>query len=173
MLDSDAHEQSPGSGIIRFRPPRIALALLCLAGLLHWGVPVSRITVFANAAFGAALAVAGFALMILAWWLFRQAGTAVCPTEKSSRMVTRGPYAWTRNPMYLGMTAMLLGVSFFLLGHCHLSSPRQPLGSSSIPFSVPTKSRSWGGNLENSTCVTNGRFAAGFEGWLPHIQRWD
>ena len=114
MLDIDTHENSPRSRVIRLRPPRIALALLCFAALLHWSVPSSRIPLFSNTAIAAGLSVAGFALMIRAWWLFRQAGTAVCPTEKSSRMVTGGPYAWTRNPMYLGMIAMLLGVSFFL-----------------------------------------------------------
>ena len=114
ILDSDAHKKDLSSRVIRFRPPRIALALLCFAALLHWSVPLSRIPVFADTTIAAGLSVAGFALMIRAWWLFRQAGTAVCPTEKSSRMVTGGPYAWTRNPMYLGMIAMLLGVSVFL-----------------------------------------------------------
>ncbi len=102
------------SRIIHFRPPRIALALLLLAGLLHWAVPLSRPQLFSHTVIGAGLIIAGFAIMIWAWWLFRRVDTAVCPTEKSSHLVTRGPFAWTRNPMYLGMIGMLSGVSVCL-----------------------------------------------------------
>jgi protein-S-isoprenylcysteine O-methyltransferase Ste14 len=99
------------SRIIHFRPPRIAIALLSLAVLLHWAVPLSRLSIFSNAAIGTGLLLAGFTIMIWSWWLFRQANTAVCPTEKSGHLVTHGPYVWTRNPMYLGIIGMLLGIS--------------------------------------------------------------
>ena len=111
IFNLDTQGEPGNSRIIHFRPPRIALVLLLLAGLLHWAVPISRQTLFSDPAIGVGLLVAGFTIMIWSWWLFRLAGTAVCPTARSSKLVTRGPFAWSRNPMYLGIIGMLSGVS--------------------------------------------------------------
>jgi len=42
---------------------------------------------------------------------FRQANTTVNPhkPETSTALVTSGVYAWTRNPMYLGLSILLFG----------------------------------------------------------------
>jgi protein-S-isoprenylcysteine O-methyltransferase Ste14 len=45
---------------------------------------------------------------------FHLAGTAVCPFQTSSALVTDGPYRWSRNPMYLGFTLVLIGVAALL-----------------------------------------------------------
>jgi protein-S-isoprenylcysteine O-methyltransferase Ste14 len=47
---------------------------------------------------------------------FRQANTTVDPRRpgRSARIVRGGVYAWTRNPMYLGFVAMLLGLAVAL-----------------------------------------------------------
>ena len=43
---------------------------------------------------------------------FRRHGTTIDPTapERASALVTTGVFGVTRNPMYLGMTAVLLGL---------------------------------------------------------------
>ena len=43
---------------------------------------------------------------------FSRAGTNIVPLTKSSALVTEGPFRFTRNPMYLGMTLVLVGVAF-------------------------------------------------------------
>ena len=55
----------------------------------------------------------GFVLMIWAWKLFHLKETPVHPFEESTRLVEEGPYRFMRNPMYLGMTLILLGIAFF------------------------------------------------------------
>ena len=47
---------------------------------------------------------------------FRRAGTTVNPLSPGNarRVVTTGVFAWTRNPMYLGMAAALVGLSTWL-----------------------------------------------------------
>ncbi len=52
--------------------------------------------------------------MIWAWLQFKKTKTAVCPTAKSSLIVTNGLYRYTRNPMYLGMLTILLGASLLM-----------------------------------------------------------
>jgi len=52
-------------------------------------------------------------LWALAW--FRKVDTPVKPLEPSTRLVLQGPYRFTRNPMYLGLLCVLLGL-WILLG---------------------------------------------------------
>ncbi|MCH9026411.1 MAG: isoprenylcysteine carboxylmethyltransferase family protein [Proteobacteria bacterium] len=45
---------------------------------------------------------------------FGRADTAIRPLEESTAMVTHGLYRFTRNPMYLGMIQVLMGVCVLL-----------------------------------------------------------
>ena len=59
----------------------------------------------------------GFAGLVLAFvsvGLFKRAKTAVVPFATSTALVTDGPYKLTRNPMYLAMTLLLIGVAMYL-----------------------------------------------------------
>lgn len=58
---------------------------------------------------GAVLFVIGAA--IAGWGLltFRRAGTTTVPGRASARLVTWGPYRFSRNPMYVGLTIAYLG----------------------------------------------------------------
>ena len=60
----------------------------------------------------------GWGVMVLAFVApfaaiqqFGRAGTTVSPhqPEAANALVTRGVYSWTRNPMYLGLTILLVG----------------------------------------------------------------
>jgi protein-S-isoprenylcysteine O-methyltransferase Ste14 len=54
--------------------------------------------------FGVGAVIAGWGLM-----LFHLARTTTTPGEASKTLVTRGPYRFTRNPMYVGLTIAYLG----------------------------------------------------------------
>lgn len=97
--------------IIDFRPPKIAQLLLLIALLLHWLTPLGGAYVYSGYLPGIAVGLLGFAVMMWGWWLFRKYDTAICPTDKNDFLVTSGIYRLSRNPMYLGMIAMLLGVA--------------------------------------------------------------
>ena len=65
--------------------------------------------------------IAGVALLavgalIAGWGLitFRRARTTTVPGERSARLVTWGPYRFTRNPMYVGLTLAYAGESAWL-----------------------------------------------------------
>lgn len=61
----------------------------------------------------AALVLAGLLLALVGVLQFRRARTTVNPMSpaKTSALVSSGLYRWSRNPMYLGMALLLLGVA--------------------------------------------------------------
>lgn len=101
-------------GFARIRPPRIAMGLLAAAFGLHWILPAMDAIEFSTPFAGAAAGVAGFGLMMWAWFVFRLKGIPLCPGLASGTMATDGPFRMSRNPMYLGMTAMLLGTALWV-----------------------------------------------------------
>jgi len=60
--------------------------------------------------FGLALALA-----LAVNWQFKRAGTTIKPFEHSSALVSDGPFAFSRNPIYLSLVVGLLGI-FVVLG---------------------------------------------------------
>ena len=60
--------------------------------------------------------VLGIGAAIAGWGLvtFWKAKTTTVPGETSSQMVTWGPYRFTRNPMYVGLTIAYLGEALVL-----------------------------------------------------------
>jgi protein-S-isoprenylcysteine O-methyltransferase Ste14 len=60
---------------------------------------------------GLALFVAGSLLAGWAWTTFHLKGTTKDPREDSTALVTTGPYAVTRNPMYVGLTLAYVGAA--------------------------------------------------------------
>lgn len=71
--------------------------------------PGPRFTSLASQLAGGAILVAGLALLVFAGGLFKRAGTDMVPFREVSALVTSGVYTFSRNPMYLGMAAILLG----------------------------------------------------------------
>lgn len=101
------------SKLLDFRPPRIAQFLVAVAVLLHWAIPL-RLELFTSVVVGALVIAIGFYTMMAGWWLFRKHRTVVCPTGTPSKLVVNGIYRITRNPMYLGMFIMLLGLAMIV-----------------------------------------------------------
>lgn len=97
--------------LLGFRPPRIAMLLVAAAAVLHLALPLALLPPLRGAAI--ALGTAGFGVMLRAWWLFRTIDTPICPTARATALITHDIYAITRNPMYLGMLMMLLGIALF------------------------------------------------------------
>lgn len=71
--------------------------------------PGSRFTSTGYQIGGSVILVVGLALLVFAGGLFKQADTDLVPFKNVSALVTTGIYAYTRNPMYLGMALILLG----------------------------------------------------------------
>ena len=56
----------------------------------------------------------GIIVMVAGARAFNRADTPLIPFETSTALVTSGPFRFTRNPMYLGMTLILTGTALLL-----------------------------------------------------------
>src|SRR5215831_20884141 len=63
---------------------------------------------------GAGVFVIGAALAAWGWLTFHRVGTTRVPGETSTTFVTWGPYRFTRNPMYVGLSVAYLGEAAIL-----------------------------------------------------------
>jgi len=100
---------------VRFPPPFLFVAGILLGWALNRLVhPLPLTTASALPAGGTILIVIGMALAISGIITFHRAHTAVVPNQPASRLVQEGPYRFTRNPMYTGLTLTYLGVTVWL-----------------------------------------------------------
>ena len=79
--------------------------------VFHFLFPVKMIIQAPYSYLGVLLILGGFSLTSWARELFRMKDLPVRPGEELKDMVLSGPYCFSRNPMYLGMTLVLLGGS--------------------------------------------------------------
>ncbi len=94
-------------------PTYFLLALMLMAGL-HVVIPLREVVGWPWRWLGAVPVLTGAALNVLCSRLFERHGTTVKPFEESTVFVVDGPFRYSRNPMYLGMLLILLGISVSL-----------------------------------------------------------
>jgi protein-S-isoprenylcysteine O-methyltransferase Ste14 len=115
MGSADTRGSSPrskqGGPHVRFPPPLVFLLFLFAGVALQWGVPLSARTGWTvRAAVGAVLVGGGLGLIGWAARGFRRIGRSPEPWIPSSSLILEGPYRFSRNPMYVGMTATQMGI---------------------------------------------------------------
>ena len=102
---------------VRYPPPLLFGFGLLAGSLLYRACPLPLIgpTARSTAAIVGWLFVAlGTGLSVWGVATFRGAGTSVRPSRPASTMVTHGPFRLSRNPMYLGLTLVYLGVMLLI-----------------------------------------------------------
>jgi len=100
---------------VRFAPPLVYVAFILLGGALQYAasipVPSPR---YLSLAAGVAFLVVALWLIFNAWSLFKRSGQDPAPWKPSPELVLSGPYCFTRNPMYLGLTCIQIGLGLLL-----------------------------------------------------------
>ncbi len=102
-------EKNLGHASLRIPPPLIFLAFLVGALVLNWVVPVPEPWASVLRGLGGLSVLVGLTLGFLAVAQMRQAKTSPNPERPTTALVTRGPYRFTRNPIYLGFVLIFLG----------------------------------------------------------------
>jgi protein-S-isoprenylcysteine O-methyltransferase Ste14 len=97
---------------VRFPPPLVFFGFI-LAGvaLQHLVAPLrARVPAVPRIAFGCLLGLGGLALFVAAMRWFKRTGQHPRPWTPSPSLILEGPYRFSRNPIYLAMTAVQAGI---------------------------------------------------------------
>ena len=133
--------------------PPVAIGAPLLVGWLAtllWGDPVDL---------GGWRVPLGWALVLLfvgwnGWslWLFGRHGTGLLPGQATHAMIEEGPYRLSRNPLYVGLLALYLGLALLAptfwglvprrLGWCDAAWPAPGRPASGCPARLPWTQRS-------------------------------
>jgi protein-S-isoprenylcysteine O-methyltransferase Ste14 len=99
------------AGVIAL-PPLIFLGFLAAAALLEAVVPLPVLAAHPLPRYlaGAVLAMGGIVMIVMGSRRFVAAGTNIPPSLPTTALVVDGIYRRTRNPLYLGMTLVYLGL---------------------------------------------------------------
>ena len=106
---------SPPHAGVHFPPPLLYVAgIVAGLGLHRWRpLPMTAGASPARTIAAAACVAAYVALFAAAFIAFRRARTSLLPNRPAAAFVTAGPYRLTRNPMYVSLAALYVGVSLF------------------------------------------------------------
>ncbi len=147
--------------MLKLPPPIWALVYVLIAAAISWSLGWPKFL-------GLPLAPLGIALVAVAWipsvWaivLFRREGTEVSPTSPANRtLVTSGPYRFTRNPMYLGLVIVTLGIAVWVGAWPMFIAPIAVFATANwihIPFEEDKMRR---------------QFGATYDGYVRRVRRW-
>lgn len=107
----------------RLIPPILFLALLMPLGLIPSLHPEGgRIWTTTEAPWDVPLPL-GLALLIWSWLHFRTKAAEIHTFGEPKTLVTDGPFRFSRNPMYLGFTLLLLAAALAANTWCALLAP--------------------------------------------------
>lgn len=101
---------------VRFPPPLVFLGAILLGVLIQrkgvrlslWFAPELRI------AAGVVILVCGVSLVVSARIWFKRTGQSPFPWTPTPEVIFQGPYRFTRNPMYVGVTLFVVGLGIAL-----------------------------------------------------------
>ena len=156
-------DDSPSSPGIRVPPPTFFALPLGVA----WGLGRVQALPALPQGLRPAGVVAGWVLIVAAgvlgaWAILRflRRGTAVFPHHPATALVIGGPYRLSRNPMYVGLTALYLGVA--LLGNLGWAPLLLPLPLAVVAlWIVPAEER-----------YLEARFGQAYRDYRGRVRRW-
>ena len=140
-------------------PPYIYLGAMLVGFGVHWIKPVSARP---DKWGGLGIVFCVFAVGLLAWsWLtLKRHRTDVRPWKPTKKIVTDGPYALTRNPIYLGFALMQVGIGLW--------SDRLAVLLMVIPAIIATNN--W--VIAREEAYLTRKFGEPYEKYLTQVRRW-
>jgi protein-S-isoprenylcysteine O-methyltransferase Ste14 len=101
--------------MLKLPPPIWAVIYVLTAVAISWFFGWSNLPGLPLPPLGILLVAISWILPVWAIVLFRREGTEVEPTSLTNRkLITYGPYQFTRNPMYLGLVILTLGIAIWV-----------------------------------------------------------
>ncbi len=109
-----ASEDDKKGPSVKFPPPLIFLFLMIAAYGVHIIHPVDMASLPTLKYTGLLIVVLGFTVIILISRSFKRANTSIEPWKPTTAIISNGVYTYSRNPIYLALCLITIGMGFFL-----------------------------------------------------------
>ena len=150
-----------GIEMLKLPPPIWALVYVLIAVAISWFFSWSKVPGFPLAPLGISLVAISWILPVWAIVLFRREGTEIEPTSPTNRkLITSGPYQFTRNPMYLGLVILTLGIAIWIGAWPMFGAPVALFATANwvhVPFEEAKMRR---------------QFGAAYDNYVARVRRW-
>ena len=107
------HADSTDNAGVAFHPPVLLLLALLLGFVVRWLTPLRFLPGEATVPLGPVVVAASLGWFMWAEVTMRRAGASIPTSEPTEAIAMRGPYSWSRNPIYLSMVALQIGVGLW------------------------------------------------------------
>lgn len=139
--------------MLKLPPPIWAAAYVLTAVAVSWLLDWPRVPGMPIVPLGAALVTVSWVPALWALMLFKRVGTEVNTISPTNRvMVAHGPFKITRNPMYLGLVILSLGIAVWIGTWPMFIAPVAVFATSNwvhIPFEEEKMRRQFGTTYDN------------------------
>ncbi|MGH8613515.1 MAG: methyltransferase family protein [Gammaproteobacteria bacterium] len=103
-------DEHPDHANVVALPPLVYLAFFFLGVGLNYVWPLAPLPSGPRYPLGFALVASGVLLIARAMVQFRQTGTPLEPYKPTTALVTDGVFCWSRNPIYLALSLIYVGI---------------------------------------------------------------
>jgi protein-S-isoprenylcysteine O-methyltransferase Ste14 len=94
--------------------PLVFFGLLLLGFVLNWALPLAFMPKLATEIAGIIIVVLGLLIGLSGIIVMRWAHTSPDPRKPTTALVEKGVFRYSRNPLYLSMFVLFLGISVFM-----------------------------------------------------------
>lgn len=142
-------------------PPPLIYAVCFAAGLLlRSRIPARLFAGSLGIWLGWLLMLPSLVIALAAVRVMFRAGTAIAPHRPTTRLVTGGPFRWSRNPLYLSLTLLFTGLAL-------LSNSLWPLLSV-----LPAAAILQLGVIHREERYLEGKFEDAYRSYKSRVRRW-
>lgn len=115
--DASENQETPLEGeldkkgaAVKFPPPAIFASFILVGAALQTLWPVGLGVPESFQIFGLLMVLFGVLIALLVNISFKRLGTAIEPWKPTTKILTTGFYAWSRNPIYVGFCMINMGI---------------------------------------------------------------
>jgi protein-S-isoprenylcysteine O-methyltransferase Ste14 len=141
-------------------PPAWLLLALSLMGALHLWLPIATWIERPWSSLGFVVIAAAMVLVLVCARRFHLAKTGIRPFTPANELVVTGAFRFTRNPMYVGLIGICLGVAIVL-------GTATPLVVPPLFFLVLDRRF-----VRREEIFLRGRFGTAFDDYSRRVRRW-
>lgn len=108
-----AQTEPPDNAQVAFHPPLLLALALIIGFVIRWAAPLPFLPRGLSVSLGPMVTAASFGLFFWAVYTMRAGNASIPTSEPTDAIIVRGPFRFSRNPIYLSMLLLQVGVGIW------------------------------------------------------------